>query len=105
MVDPDRASRLWLAISLALLWLASIGTPGDDAYSSTSFISTDGFSPLTHPAHSSRRRLNIFRRGWIDLIVALIKGDTPFLLPLIPEPLPAFRQVIFFDVNLWFLLT
>lgn len=62
MTDPKRAERLWLVMSIALLWLTAVG----DAQMPP--ISLDPANP------SPKRTLSAPLQGWIDLIIALLSG-------------------------------
>ncbi len=91
MTDPQRASRLWIPISLALLWLASLGTQTDDADSPLIHFTSAPDSPiLANHFGKRKRRLSIFRRGWIDFIISIFNKEFPPLLPLSPEPWPSY---------------
>jgi hypothetical protein len=82
MTDPARASRLWLALALATLWVAALPASSLDAL------------PVTHvarrcrPRGSQPRLLSCFARGMITLVVALIRGEGVPRSALIPEPWP-----------------
>ena len=85
MFDPKRASRVWLAISVATIYLASIGTPLDDAYEKNSFP----YDKKTWlPQQKPKRRLSIVRRAWINFIIYSYNNILSYLANLIPEPLP-----------------
>lgn len=62
MTDPKRAERLWLVMSIALLWLTAVG----DAHMPP--ISFDPANP------SPKRKLSAPLQGWIEVIVALLSG-------------------------------
>lgn len=83
MTDPNRASRLWLAIAVSTLWMLSVGTEADLAISES--ILPDLSDILYHTKRQRRitrtRLVSLFRRGWVCVIVALLKGN--------PLPLPA----------------
>jgi hypothetical protein len=91
MTDPQRATRLWLAIAVATLWCVSVGGEVD----ATCPASTLDTLPETHVArrlatgHTRLRRLSCMRQGIIAILVALI---TDQMLPLgrfLPEPWPS----------------
>lgn len=67
MTDPQRAERLWLVISIGLLWLTSVGETAFEALQWQALSAT----PTQH------RRLSAPVLGWIQLMVALLKGQ-PF---------------------------
>ena len=65
MTCPRRAQRLWLVISIALLWLTAVGAatldpPFGDQGPHTSFQPASLSAPV---------------RGWITLILQLLKGQ------------------------------
>jgi hypothetical protein len=77
MTDPARASRLWLAIAVATLWVVSVGGEAD-----ASQIGSDLESlPELHVARRtatkrSRPRLqSCFAQGLRRILVALLKGE------------------------------
>jgi hypothetical protein len=90
MTDPDRATRLWLAIALATLWVVSVGGQADDSLPS----STLDDLPLTHiarrrPTKRSRPRLlSCFRRGVLVILTRLIAGEAIPIGRFRPEPWP-----------------
>jgi hypothetical protein len=90
MRDPARATRMWLAIAVATLWVVSVGGQAD-ATRSASML--DDVSPLLrtrcHATTRSRPRLlSCFRRGVIRIVTTLL---THGILPIgrfVPEPWP-----------------
>ena len=110
MTDPRRAQRLWLAISVATLWLVSVGSEAEDNADADAAIPDipQGAIPdivdfLVQPTgksgkHRKRRMrkatklrlVSVFRRGWITILVSLIRHDPLPLGYLIPEPWPMF---------------
>jgi hypothetical protein len=90
MTDPDRATRRWLAIAVATLWVVSVG----------------GMAEVTRPAsmldtlpetQSARRRptrrsqphqLRCFRRGVITIITSLLNDGRLPRSGFVPEPWP-----------------
>jgi hypothetical protein len=92
MVDPARATRLWLAIALATLWMVSVGGQLDASLPSSSL-------PTLPHSHIARRlatglprprRLSCFRRGLIAILVSLISGSPLPLGSFISHPWPSF---------------
>jgi hypothetical protein len=84
MRDPERASRLWLAISVATLWLVSVGGEADEAISQVEIPDITGH--LRSRRATRLRMTSVFRQGWIAIFVSLVYH---FPLPLgrfIPEP-------------------
>ena len=89
MTDPERATRLWLIIAVATLWIVSVGGQADAALTASSFDEL----PLTYSARHRLlrrrpRRLSCFRRGVITLVVTMIKGQPLPWGCFIPEPWP-----------------
>jgi hypothetical protein len=85
MSDPARASRLWLAVAVATLWLLSVGGGADE---DVPVGTLEEVTALCPPKRRSRREtrlrlVSVCRRGWIRLLVALIRH----------EPLPEGRFV------------
>lgn len=83
MTDPDRASRLWLAIAISTMWMLAVGGEEEDTTISETIL-PDLSDILYHTKRQRRisrtRLVSLFRRGWVCVIVALLKGD--------PLPLP-----------------
>ena len=91
MSDPERASRLWLAIAVATLWVVSVGGEADATLPASSLEAL----PETHIArrrttHRSRPRLlSCFRRGILLILASLIAGTPRLCRPFYPEPWPS----------------
>ncbi len=90
MTDAERATRLGLAISLATLWLLSVGGEADETIADSTLLDVTGLCPDRPRAPRSRRwrLVSVFRHGW-NLIVAAWRRQEP--LPkgrFIPEPWP-----------------
>jgi hypothetical protein len=85
MSDPDRASRLWLAVAVATLWLLSVGGEADEAVPEGTLEDITAFclSKRRSQRETRLRLVSVFRRGWIRLLVAVIRH----------EPLPEGRFV------------
>ena len=103
MTDPRRAERLWLAVSVATLWLLSVGgeaeAMADEANASTPGVvfpdiaeCLDQCTPQSVAKPRRRRKaarlrlVSIFRRGWIAILVSLIRHEPLPLGRFIPEP-------------------
>lgn len=91
MTDPARVERLWLVIAVATLWVVSVGATAEDALPASSFDAL----PDTHVAkrrYSSKqsrpRLLSCFRRGIINILVTLIRGETLPIGRLLPSTWP-----------------
>ena len=75
MTDPERATRLWLAIAVATLWVVSVGNQAEDLLPLAAFDDL----PLTHIARrvskrSKPRLLACFRRGILAILTALLNA-------------------------------
>jgi Transposase DDE domain len=83
MRDPARAARQWLVLAVATLWVIRVGSQAEDTL--------DHGPDEPDTARPCRpRRVSLFRRGWIDWLVALLWGQAQ-VLPwgsLRPEPWP-----------------
>lgn len=90
MTDPARASRLWLAMAVATLWVVSVGGEAD----ATQPCSGLDALPESHVARRtatkrSRPRLqSCFAQGVRRIVVALLKGEPLPLGYFVPEPWP-----------------
>ena len=76
MTCPQRAERLWLVMSIALLWLTAVG----DATSTL-----PQWHSLSHGS-ASKRILSAPVCGWIQLILTLLKGNPLPYGHFIPYP-------------------
>ncbi len=91
MTAPARASRLWLAIAVATLWVVSVGGEAEAAVPEATVETL----PQLHIARRSRtprsrpRLLSCFAYGLRRMVVALLKGEPLPLGRLIPEPWPS----------------
>ncbi|MEI6181437.1 MAG: hypothetical protein WCP31_11830, partial [Chloroflexales bacterium] len=77
MTDPARATRLWLAIAVATLWVVSVGGHAEvTAHARMLDVLPE---PVARPTPRSRPRLlRCFRRGVIVIITTLLlTGDLP----------------------------
>jgi hypothetical protein len=91
MVDPERATRFWLAIAVATLWVLSVGGEAD------ANIPVASLSALPENNHIARHRtptkphprlLSCFQRGLTIIITTLIaQRHLPFGR-FVPEPWP-----------------
>ena len=90
MADPKRAARLWLALSVATLWVVSIGGELDAK------LQNDDLShlPLNHIARKTKtdapkaRKISCFTRGLIYLLTTFINQRPIALGRFFPEPWP-----------------
>jgi hypothetical protein len=80
MTDPNRAERLWLAITVAILWSVSVGGQADAQLPASSLpdMSTQESSQLPLSSLSAiprpARILSCFRRGYLVILASVIKG-------------------------------
>jgi hypothetical protein len=87
ITDPERAARLWLAVAVATLWLVSIGGVADTTIPESTLPEVPTYRQARR---ATRWRLvSIFRRGWIMLMVALLRHDPLPEGRFVPEPWPA----------------
>jgi len=91
MTDPHRASRMWLALAVALLWMVSLGSDLELAPSSEppELAELPDLRPILELAAIAvrTRRSRLFRLGWLWLLVQSVMAQ-PLPLPrrLVPEP-------------------
>jgi hypothetical protein len=90
MVDPERATRFWLAIAVATLWVLSVGGESDAniPVSSMDALPENHIARRRSPRTSYLRLLSCFHRGMIIILTALIAQRTFPLGYFIPEPWP-----------------
>lgn len=88
MSDPVRAARLWLALSIATLWVVNVGGEEDAQLQNYNL----SLLPPTHIArktisHTNRiRKLSCFMRGLIKVLSMLIRHRPIVLGRFLPEP-------------------
>jgi len=90
MVDPERATRFWLAIAVATLWILSVGGEADANLPASSLeaLPEHHIARRRSPKKSSVRLLSCFQRGLMIILTALI-AQRPFPLGrFVPEPWP-----------------
>ena len=90
MTDPARATRLWLAIAVATLWVVSVGDQAD-ASQPTSMLDEVALLPALRcqPIRRSRPRLlSYFRRGVIRIVTTLITHGSLPIGRFMPDPWP-----------------
>ena len=85
--------RINLAIAVATLWLVGVGGAADPDDDTSPLLADLDIPPLT--ARRSRRAtrlrlVGIFRRGWILILIALLRHAPPtFPLSFVPDPWPS----------------
>lgn len=92
MTDPERASRLWLALAVATLWVVSVGGEADATQPASSVAELPALHVARQrlrPQRCSRPRLlSCFRCGVLTILAALITGQDLPLGRFRPEPWP-----------------
>jgi hypothetical protein len=96
MTDPERASRLWLVMAVATIWVLSIG--GEAEATDAVFPETEltlnslpdpAIVPCQPRASSRPRLISVFARGLLTILVALLKGIPTLIGEFIPQPWPS----------------
>lgn len=92
MRDPTRAERLWLVVSVATLWLLSVGGEADETVPESTIPDITG---ILQPQKATKLRMvSVFRQGWMAIFVSLIfHGPLP-LGRFIPEPWPGVSGIL-----------
>lgn len=87
MVDPERATRFWLAIAVATLWVLSVGGEADANLpaSSLNALPENHVARQPSPRKLSSRLLSCFQRGLITILTSLIAQRQLPLGSFIPE--------------------
>jgi hypothetical protein len=90
MTDPQRATRLWLAIAVATLWVVSVGGEAEDSLPASSFDDL----PPSHIARRTTQRarprlLACFHRGILTILAALLNARPLPLGYFLPMPWPS----------------
>ena len=89
--DPERATRFWLALAVATLWVLSVGGQADAQLSACS-LETLPENHITRrrprKTASGSRLLSCFQRGRLILLTAFIAQRKLPLGRFIPEPWP-----------------
>lgn len=87
MTDPKRAERLWLAIAVATLWLVRVGGENETRADGPLPVWTED-KTLERPKGRRWRLVSVFARGWIVIVVTLLKRNRVPRGRLHPEPWP-----------------
>ncbi len=88
--QPDRAERHWLAMSVAMLWMLTLG--GEEEISHDESLISDRSSasfPISTPS------LSCFVNGLLTVIAQLLNGQSLTLGRLFPMPLNHFSNLAF----------
>lgn len=90
MTDPERAARLWLVVSVATLWLVSVGGEAEAEAPESAFDPIDAaFPSQPRQRRATRlRQVGVFRRGLIRLVVTMLDHNPLPFGHFLPEPWP-----------------
>jgi len=89
MTEPARVSRFWLAISVATLWLLSVGGEADcNLPESTCLQITEIIIDRHEQKKTQLRSVSVFRRGLVRILIALLCHEPLPKGYFIPEPWP-----------------
>ena len=90
MTDPARATRLWLAIAVATLWVGSRGGEADVAGCESELEALPELHIAGRKAtkRSRPRLFSCFAQGWRRIFVALLQGRRLPVGRFLPEPWP-----------------
>lgn len=92
MTDPHRASRVWLVLSVATLWLLSVGAaeaPENGVSEGTLVLLSPDWLKKPRPLPATRLAMHrVFRVGWVRILTALLRQDPLPRAGFLPEPWP-----------------
>jgi hypothetical protein len=90
MTDPRRATRVWLVLALATLWVVSTGSAAEAALPTPArdVLPETHIARRTATGRPAPRRLSCFHRGRLLLMTALATGQELPSMQLHPEPWP-----------------
>jgi hypothetical protein len=90
MTDPARATRLWLAIAVATLWVVSVGGQADATLPASMLNELPAWPRARRRATacSRPRLLSCFRRGVITIVTTLVAQGRLPIARFVPEPWP-----------------
>lgn len=98
ITDPKRAERVWLVMAVSLVWTHALGSAAFGEEPPTAEV-PGGLLGLFNVG--VRRVLGVHRSGWIEILVAALRGeDLPLPSELGPGPLPAFPSDLIWESNL-----
>jgi hypothetical protein len=103
MTDPERASRLWLAVAVATLWLVRVGGAAEVAIpeSTLASLAEVDLTPRRQRRATRLRLVSLFRRGWVTLLAALLAGGALPRGGFQPEPWPILPPQTIHAQPLW----
>jgi hypothetical protein len=95
MTEPQRAARLWLAVAVATLWLLCVGGAAEETIPPSTLPDVSAaLAEQRRQRRATRLRLvSIFRRGWITILVALLRQAPLPLGAFLPEPWPTIPAI------------
>ena len=103
ITDPERAERVWLVMAVSLVWTHALGSAAlGSAASAEEWPTAEAPGGLLGLFNVGVRRvLGVHRSGWIELLVAALRGeDLPLPRELVPAPLPALPSDLTWVSNL-----
>jgi hypothetical protein len=86
MEDPQRATRLWLAIAVATLWLLRVGGSAEAAADTTP--ASEPFWRYEQMCRPCWGKSSVFARGLRGIVMALLKQERLPFGQWMPEPWP-----------------
>ena len=91
ITDPARAARLWLAVAVATLWLFGVGGATDETIPASTLLDVTALCPARPRSRRAirLRLVSLFRQGWVELLVALLRQEPLPQGRFVPEPWPA----------------
>lgn len=91
MVDPQRATRFWLAMAVATLWVLSVGGEADANLPASSLptLPENHIARRRTPRNSLPRLLSCFQRGLIVILTCLLAHRPLPFGKFIPQPWPS----------------
>jgi len=89
MTDPERASRLGLAMAVATLWVVSVGGATEATNAPSADLLLAPLAPSRARRSTRPRLLSCFRQGVLAIRVALLHGQALPVGRFIPEPWPS----------------
>ena len=95
MTDPERASRLWLVLALALLYTVNVGSQSDSAQSASMLADLPLQTPPGRrpPPRPQPRRLSLVTQGHLTILADLIRHRfLPALTRYAPNPWPSLKK-------------
>jgi DDE family transposase len=95
MTDPERASRLWLVLALALLYTINVGGQTESPQPASMLAELPHQSPPPSTPHRrpQPRRLSLVTQGHLTFLADLIRHrHLPTLAAYAPNPWPTFKK-------------